>query len=128
MLLSQMLKRKVSLPPGGKARIDCLHSHVLCSFLVTARAVCVPVSFEAFHVRIAGCCFVGITVIRRGPVTFRAFAAFALLPFHAGLLQSDQLLESRCSPVQPPVWTRSEEHTSELQSLMRISYAVFCLK
>src|SRR3546814_10090119 len=26
----------------------------------------------------------------------------------------------------PPV--RSEEHTSELQSLMRISYAVFCLK
>src|SRR3546814_5595104 len=26
------------------------------------------------------------------------------------------------------VHTRSEEHTSELQSLMRISYAVFCLK
>src|SRR3546814_1532749 len=25
-------------------------------------------------------------------------------------------------------WIRSEEHTSELQSLMRISYAVFCLK
>src|SRR3546814_1386526 len=31
----------------------------------------------------------------------------------------------------PSPWiaqTRSEEHTSELQSLMRISYAVFCLK
>src|SRR3546814_5506762 len=28
---------------------------------------------------------------------------------------------------EPPV-RRSEEHTSELQSLMRISYAVFCLK
>src|SRR3546814_3463130 len=27
-----------------------------------------------------------------------------------------------------PSWSRSEEHTSELQSLMRISYAVFCLK
>src|SRR3546814_7835017 len=27
-----------------------------------------------------------------------------------------------------PCWQRSEEHTSELQSLMRISYAVFCLK
>src|SRR3546814_5275590 len=26
------------------------------------------------------------------------------------------------------VFRRSEEHTSELQSLMRISYAVFCLK
>src|SRR3546814_9173073 len=30
--------------------------------------------------------------------------------------------------VQPGIPTRSEEHTSELQSLMRISYAVFCLK
>src|SRR3546814_2461996 len=29
---------------------------------------------------------------------------------------------------QPVVLKRSEEHTSELQSLMRISYAVFCLK
>src|SRR3546814_9199830 len=29
---------------------------------------------------------------------------------------------------QYPLQTRSEEHTSELQSLMRISYAVFCLK
>src|SRR3546814_2854615 len=28
----------------------------------------------------------------------------------------------------PALATRSEEHTSELQSLMRISYAVFCLK
>src|SRR3546814_2905374 len=27
-----------------------------------------------------------------------------------------------------PISMRSEEHTSELQSLMRISYAVFCLK
>src|SRR3546814_5053535 len=39
-----------------------------------------------------------------------------------------------CSPpgaASPPVrkpGRRSEEHTSELQSLMRISYAVFCLK
>src|SRR3546814_2416142 len=30
--------------------------------------------------------------------------------------------------VAPAVEARSEEHTSELQSLMRISYAVFCLK
>src|SRR3546814_4779068 len=32
------------------------------------------------------------------------------------------------STVDKPTGTRSEEHTSELQSLMRISYAVFCLK
>src|SRR3546814_5538128 len=31
---------------------------------------------------------------------------------------------NRCNPA----FRRSEEHTSELQSLMRISYAVFCLK
>src|SRR3546814_4612339 len=35
---------------------------------------------------------------------------------------------SRASPDRPAFWLRSEEHTSELQSLMRISYAVFCLK
>src|SRR3546814_1232971 len=29
---------------------------------------------------------------------------------------------------RPYAFPRSEEHTSELQSLMRISYAVFCLK
>src|SRR3546814_1456978 len=29
--------------------------------------------------------------------------------------------------IPKPTVTRSEEHTSELQSLMRISYAVFCL-
>src|SRR3546814_5516779 len=37
-----------------------------------------------------------------------------------------------CPSWPTPVWTtpgvRSEEHTSELQSLMRSSYAVFCLK
>src|SRR3546814_3967399 len=36
-------------------------------------------------------------------------------------------LADRC-PAHVVVWPRSEEHTSELQSLLRISYAVFCLK
>src|SRR3546814_4025967 len=40
--------------------------------------------------------------------------------------------EERCVAAPPPpiisTLFRSEEHTSELQSLMRISYAVFCLK
>src|SRR3546814_4599941 len=31
-------------------------------------------------------------------------------------------------PAPPAAAPRSEEHTSELQSLMRISYAVFCLQ
>src|SRR3546814_2307603 len=32
------------------------------------------------------------------------------------------------APDESTIKGRSEEHTSELQSLMRISYAVFCLK
>src|SRR3546814_4475420 len=44
-----------------------------------------------------------------------------------------QALRARLVRINPratiaPVDFRSEEHTSELQSLMRISYAVFCLK
>src|SRR3546814_10647954 len=35
---------------------------------------------------------------------------------------------SMCPFRKPVIDPRSEEHTSELQSLMRISYAVFCLK
>src|SRR3546814_6721500 len=34
----------------------------------------------------------------------------------------------RSRPTSAASPSRSEEHTSELQSLMRISYAVFCLK
>src|SRR3546814_2539596 len=59
---------------------------------------------------------------------FRSTAAFSSpgriysAPSH-GLMKSN--VRKSCAS-----WTgsRSEEHTSELQSLMRISYAVFCLK
>src|SRR3546814_9328709 len=37
-------------------------------------------------------------------------------------------VRSQASGYTPNSPSRSEEHTSELQSLMRISYAVFCLK
>src|SRR3546814_7050436 len=40
---------------------------------------------------------------------------------NSGLLMANQAAQLEYRP-------RSEEHTSELQSLMRISYAVFCLK
>src|SRR3546814_9174145 len=53
-----------------------------------------------------------------------------------GLARSDRLLRQvrdavhgiRQSDAVPVHGCRSEEHTSELQSLMRISYAVFCVK
>src|SRR3546814_9950098 len=39
-----------------------------------------------------------------------------------------RLFQKRCAFMGDEKIVRSEEHTSELQSLMRISYAVFCLK
>src|SRR3546814_9284073 len=41
--------------------------------------------------------------------------------------RSARQAEGGSVPPRSAAW-RSEEHTSELQSLMRISYAVFCLK
>src|SRR3546814_9814716 len=48
----------------------------------------------------------------------------------ATLCDSHQVpLSAHCAPaIHAPICARSEEHTSELQSLMRYSYAVFCLK
>src|SRR3546814_5702210 len=54
---------------------------------------------------------------------FRSAVAASIHPYGRTLLQT----AARLAYV-PEVATRSEEHTSELQSLMRISYAVFCLK
>src|SRR3546814_3164902 len=52
---------------------------------------------------------------------------------HAKGCRADHGRRCICTPritviVGGEALTRSEEHTSELQSLMRISYAVFCLK
>src|SRR3546814_1181628 len=44
----------------------------------------------------------------------------------AGRTEANRARDSYRHPVE--TLSRSEEHTSELQSLMRISYAVFCLK
>src|SRR3546814_7572255 len=60
----------------------------------------------------------GASVIIRG---LRAVADFEYEYQMAGM---NQQLNSRIETV---FLMRSEEHTSELQSLMRISYAVFCL-
>src|SRR3546814_16813009 len=52
----------------------------------------------------------------------------------AGVASVTACLQPQQDAPLPSIWigghgtSRSEEHTSELQSLMRISYAVFCLK
>src|SRR3546814_7835476 len=49
------------------------------------------------------------------------------LPSGATILVSSRMLSAPL-PASSADSARSEEHTSELQSLMRISYAVFCLQ
>src|SRR3546814_10385315 len=70
--------------------------------------------------------------------SFHNYADYALSDqFRVGLAKLLELsCEQRCAIMcSEAVWwrchrriVRSEEHTSELQSLMRISYAVFCMK
>src|SRR3546814_6200602 len=47
---------------------------------------------------------------------------------HFAVAVAGSWLDQPRSALQAEEFERSEEHTSELQSLMRISYAVFCLK
>src|SRR3546814_2418230 len=47
---------------------------------------------------------------------------------HCGAARASRIRDCRVSRSVAPRRIRSEEHTSELQSLMRLSYAVFCLK
>src|SRR3546814_10741863 len=59
---------------------------------------------------------------------------YRVAPLAASLSRKSSCPSTSSSAVRNTVATssgkpaRSEEHTSELQSLMRISYAVFCLK
>src|SRR3546814_8956173 len=55
--------------------------------------------------------------------TLEKFGKIDILVNNAGLTKADTFDNTDAVFLR-----RSEEHTSELQSLMRISYAVFCLK
>src|SRR3546814_9144999 len=60
---------------------------------------------------------------------FRSHAAYGSDRPVAGVARRDRSHSHRArSLLVAMTQGRSEEHTSELQSLMRISYAVFCLK
>src|SRR3546814_5745075 len=76
-------------------------------------------------------------MIRRPPRSTRTDTLFpyttlfrSTLPPRSRALPSRQYGRRSQIPASPSASpeSRSEEHTSELQSLMRISYAVFCLK
>src|SRR3546814_3468434 len=73
----------------------------------------------------AGDCLAAATTVLR-PACSAAVYRQALSLLIAQRRPSEYLLGGRQALAQ--LVDRSEEHTSELQSLMRISYAVFCLK
>src|SRR3546814_4438989 len=62
----------------------------------------------------------------RGNLDARQGAGGPMATLHQGEDVARTVAAVGLVPVRPVL--RSEEHTSELQSLMRISYAVFCLK
>src|SRR3546814_3275826 len=72
-------------------------------------------------------------MIRRPPRSTRTDTLFPYTTLFRsklvnGALGLDPSLRNRMKTPTKRASGRSEEHTSELQSLMRISYAVFCLK
>src|SRR3546814_7062917 len=68
----------------------------------------------------------GIASADAAPETAARLNAWLAEGCHGGMIWMESRAGQRGSP--QGLWPRSEEHTSELQSLMRISYAVFCLK
>src|SRR3546814_9936179 len=73
------------------------------------------------------------TLFRSTWMTSRVPSALSIASFTGSPIRNDTsdpdapTRQRRTTPSADAV-TRSEEHTSELQSLMRISYAVFCLQ
>src|SRR3546814_6269035 len=71
-----------------------------------------------------------LETLNREPFSFDARKIAAVVLTHAHIDHSGLLPKLVAEGFRGPVYAtpRSEEHTSELQSLMRNSYAVFCLK
>src|SRR3546814_7896207 len=74
----------------------------------------------------AGCDFESVDQKPHTAIDFAALDRFVRAHHRTALDLADE--QGRVEYDLYPHHVRSEEHTSELQSLMRISYAVFCLK
>src|SRR3546814_7305835 len=77
------------------------------------------------------CLYIFFLMIRRPPRSTRTDTLFPYTTlFRSSLppVPRPSPRHPRANQPRPDDPPRSEEHTSELQSLMRISYAVFCLK
>src|SRR3546814_1510892 len=71
---------------------------------------------------------VAVAALEAGEVPFLALPAIAAPPHLVDEVGRQVIGQPAAAFGDHLGLVRSEEHTSELQSLMRISYAVFCLK
>src|SRR3546814_4800947 len=116
-----LLFRSLADTAGYRVILDVVHINSLtdqaCNVVRKARRLCLPPLAKGE----AGGILPVQTII--DGIAPQQNVEIAAGPLH-GMRDPDDrvvLLLERCA-------VRSEEHTSELQSLMRISYAVFCLK
>src|SRR3546814_7417205 len=93
----------------------------------TSHVILVPLdhTLEAFLELLQSHCRATYTALHQS-ITAAASNSNEGVLYYNKFKESMQACNSRSTEAQ--VQARSEEHTSELQSLMRISYAVFCLK
>src|SRR3546814_1434775 len=97
---------------------DVCSSDLLTAYRQPPMVVVLPETTEQVSRILAWCHAEGVKVVPRGSGTSLSGGALPLADaVLVGMAKFNRVLD-----------IRSEEHTSELQSLMRISYAVFCLK
>src|SRR3546814_7682005 len=103
--------------------------HTRCALVTGVQTCALPIWPRARRA-------IGLAQVQDRPLAVRAGRIMAHFMAHSNILPPlDHSPESHASAWPVSAWdgrrqlrSRSEEHTSELQSLMRISYAVFCLK
>src|SRR3546814_2868994 len=102
--------------------------HTRCALVTGVQTCALPISLDIPYESLWLDARHREDLTRMEMATIQAFAAQARLP--ADLDRRMRLLVEHGHPesMLRKHALRSEEHTSELQSLMRISYAVFCLK
>src|SRR3546814_3092066 len=106
---------------------------VFLASLLGAMAVGVPVAFALIFCGIVLMTYMGLfntQIVAQNMIAGADTFTLLAIPFFllAGEIMNAGGLSRRIIDFAIACVGRSEEHTSELQSLMRISYAVFCLK
>src|SRR3546814_7696287 len=115
--------------------------HTRCALVTGVQTCALPIFSEKamggpknLHIPESGRASASDFVMAEDLVRKQEAARFGIHPNEGGLIGreiegiADRLSVARHADLHRDHSVRSEEHTSELQSLMRISYAVFCLK